>query len=64
METIQTTDNQATNIALSQYIDRTCSICGKVWDTLDKLREANPVCSEKDENGLKFACKKCWEARE
>ncbi len=63
-EFIQVTESQANNLALSHYVGRVCSICGEVWDTLDKLKEADPICSEKNENGLKFACRKCWDAKE
>ncbi len=58
METINATREQAVNIALSMYVGRQCSVCGIVWDTLDKLKEADPVCSGKDP--MTFACGKCF----
>ncbi len=59
MKTIQTTNEQAKRIALSMYVGYECTECGHEFSSVEDLEERNPVCSGKDESGIKLACKRC-----
>jgi 5-methylcytosine-specific restriction endonuclease McrA len=59
-KTIQTTQKQAERMALSMYVGELCTECGHKFDSVDDIIERDPVCSKKDENGLRFACRECF----
>lgn len=59
---IEVEHDLAVDMALSMYIGKTCQICGKVWNSLDELKKANPICVNK--KPLKFACQECFKEQE
>lgn len=51
---------QLKRITLSMYIGYECTECGHEFSSVEDINERDPVCSGKDENGIKLACKKCF----
>ena len=60
METIQITHEQTKRLALSMYVGFKCSECGHEFSSVEDIIERNPICSGKDESGIKLACKECF----
>ncbi len=58
MESILVNHESAVNITLSMYVGEKCTECGHKFESLEDLKEKDPVCSGK--NPLRFACKKCF----
>jgi hypothetical protein len=54
-------DNFLLDLCLTSYLGMSCIYCGRKFSTLKLLKESNPICAEKDENGIKLACKFCFE---
>jgi hypothetical protein len=54
-------DDILVDLCLSPYVGMSCVYCGRKYNSLSLLKESNPVCAEKDENGIKLACKVCFE---
>lgn len=57
---METTQPIPTRIALAMYIGYECSECGHTFDSVEDLENKDPVCSGKDEKGIKLACRKCF----
>ena len=47
----------AVNLALAMYLGESCKYCGKVYETLDDLKDT--VYAGYHEHG-RLACQKCW----
>ncbi len=58
MELISMSHDKAVDLALLMYVGHTCTECGHKFESLEDLKERDPVCSGK--NPLRFACKKCF----
>ncbi len=52
---------QEVDMALSMYIGYKCSECGHKFSSLKDLNEKHPICTGKDDKGIKMACKKCFD---
>lgn len=55
--------NTAVDLCLIPYIGKTCTLCGDEFKSVEDIKNKDPKCSSKDENGIKLACKKCFEEK-
>lgn len=59
-ELIEVSNNSAIRIALANYVGECCSKCGHKFSSIEDIIKRDPTRSNKDEGGLKFACKQCY----
>ena len=58
-EVLEVSKEVAVNLALAMYLGEQCKYCGKVYETLDDLKDA--VYAGYHEHG-RLACQSCWSA--
>lgn len=53
----------ARRICLSMYVGCECEFCNHKFESVEDIEKREVVCAGKNKDGLKFACKKCFDAK-
>ena len=51
-------------LVLGTYTGRSCVLCDKHYDTVEIIRQCNPVCFGWEDDVINLACKACYDKRE
>ena len=54
----------ARDMCLSMYVGAECKFCKHEFKSVEDIKEREVVCAENSGDGLKFACKKCFDVKE
>lgn len=53
---------KARDLCIGMYIGEECKFCKHKFESVEDIKQREVVCAENTPNGLKFACKKCFDA--
>lgn len=55
---------KARDMCLLMYVGAECKFCKHRYESIEDIKNKEVVCAENNGNGLKFACKKCFDANQ